>query len=135
MVKLIVGKKGTGKTKRLIEQANAAAEATKGCVICIEKGKTLNSDIIYKVRLVDTDSYKVLDAGALYGFVAGISASNYDITDVFIDSTLKICKDAASLEEFLLKVNDLTATGGFHFTATVSLAPEECPESLRGFII
>ncbi len=133
MIKLIVGKKGTGKTKMLIEQVNAAAAATKGCVICIEKGMKLNNDITYKVRLVDTDASKICDANALYGFVAGIFASNFDITDVFLDSTLKICKDVAALEEFILKVNELIKDTDSHFTATVSLDPSECPESLRAF--
>ena len=134
MVKLIVGKKGTGKTKMLIEQVNAAAEASKGCVICIEKGLTLDKDITLKVRLVNTDSYKVDDASALYGFVAGVAASNYDITDIYLDSTLRICGDVAAMEAFLLKVDALTADTNISFTATVSLAVEELPASLTKFI-
>ena len=134
MVKLIVGKKGTGKTKMLIEQVNAAAEASKGCVICIEKGLTLDKDITHKVRLVNTDSYKVDDASALYGFVAGVAASNYDITDIYLDSTLRICGDIAAMEAFLLKVDALTADTNINFTATVSLAVEELPASLTKFI-
>ena len=134
MVKLIVGKKGTGKTKMLIEQVNAAAEASKGCVICIEKGLTLDKDITHKVRLVNTDSYKVDDAAALYGFVAGVAASNYDITDIYLDSTLRICGDAAAMEAFLLKVDALTADTNISFTATVSMAAEELPASLAKFI-
>jgi hypothetical protein len=134
MVKLIVGKKGTGKTKMLIEQVNAAAEASKGCVICIEKGLTLDKDITHKVRLVNTDSYKVDDASALYGFVAGVAASNYDITDIYLDSTLRICGDVAAMEAFLLKVDALTADTNINFTATVSLAVEELPASLTKFI-
>lgn len=132
MVKLIVGKKGSGKTKTLIEQVNAACEASKGCVICIEKGLTLDKDITHKARLVETDSYKVNDAATLYGFIAGVAASNYDITDIYLDSTLRICGDVAAMEEFLLKVEALTAD--INFTATISLAPEELPESLRKFI-
>lgn len=134
MVKLIVGKKGTGKTKMLIEQVNAAAEASKGCVICIEKGLTLDKDITHKVRLVNTDSYKVDNAAALYGFVAGVAASNYDITDIYLDSTLRICGDVASMEAFLLKVDALTADTNINFTATVSMATEELPASLAKFI-
>lgn len=133
MVKLIVGKKGTGKTKMLIEQVNAAEQASKGCVICIEKGLTLNKDITHKVRLVDTDSYKISGATALYGFIAGVAASNYDITDVFLDSTLRICGGADVLEELILKVAELSEAGNFNFTATVSLAPEEIPASLHKF--
>ena len=134
MVKLIVGKKGTGKTKMLIEQVNAAAAASKGCVICIEKGLTLDKDITHKVRLVETDSYKVDSAASLYGFVAGVAASNYDITDIYLDSTLRICGNVAAMEEFLLKAAELTEKAEINFTATVSLAAEELPESLKKFI-
>ena len=132
MVKLIVGKKGSGKTKTLIEQVNAACEASKGCVICIEKGLTLDKDITHKVRLVETDSYKVNDAATLYGFIAGIAASNYDITHIYLDSTLRICGDVAAMEAFLLKIEALTKE--INFTATISLSLEELPESLRKFI-
>ena len=133
MLKLIVGKKGTGKTKMLIEQVNAAAQASKGCVICIEKGLTLDKDISHKVRLVETDSYKVADATALYGFVAGVVASNYDITDIYLDSTLRICGSVEEMEAFLLKVEALTANSDIKFIATVSLAAEELPASLAAF--
>ena len=133
MVKLIVGKKGTGKTKTLIEQVNAAVQTSKGCVICIEKGLTLNKDISHKVRLVDTDSYKVFDAATLFGFIAGIAASNYDITDIFLDSTLKICGADANLAEFLLKVDELTNNANIHFTATISMDPDECPAEIKKF--
>ena len=134
MLKLIVGKKGTGKTKMLIEQVNAAAQASKGCVICIEKGLTLDKDISHKVRLVETDSYKVADATALYGFVAGVVASNYDITDIYLDSTLRICGSVEEMEAFLLKVEALTANSDIKFIATVSLAAEELPASLAAFV-
>ena len=134
MLKLIVGKKGTGKTKMLIEQVNAAAQASKGCVICIEKGLTLDKDISHKVRLVETDSYKVVDATALYGFVAGVVASNYDITDIYLDSTLRICGSVEEMETFLLKVEALTANSDIKFVATVSLAAEELPASLAAFV-
>ena len=87
MVKLIVGVRGTGKTKTLIEMVNGAVASSKGSVICIEKGNKLNYDITDKARLIDVDAYAVEDAQALYGFIAGISASDHDITDLFIDST------------------------------------------------
>ena len=133
MVKLIVGKKGTGKTKMLIEQVNAAVEASKGCVICIEKGQTLNKDISHKARLVDTDSYKINDAAALYGFIAGMAASNYDITDIYLDSTLRISGSAEAFAEILEKIDAIAAEGNFNFTATVSAAAEELPASLAKY--
>ena len=81
---------------------------------------------------MDTDSYGVDGATALYGFVAGVAASNYDITDIYLDSTLRICKTVEDMEQFLLKVDKLAEN--IKFTATVSLAPEEIPASLKAFI-
>ena len=99
MIKLIVGIKGTGKTKQLIDMANAAVTATKGCVICAEKGNKLIHEIKYQARLVDVDEYAIDDARSLYGFVSGMFASNHDVTDLFIDSALKICNN--DINEFI----------------------------------
>ena len=90
MITLITGKKGSGKTKKLIEQANNAISNSKGNVVFIEKGNQLTYDIGHEVRLIDIDSYKIGGFNAFYGFIAGICAGNYDVTDVLIDSTLKI---------------------------------------------
>ncbi len=134
MIKLIVGKKGSGKTKALIEQVNAAAAATKGCVICVEKGMTLNHAIPHSVRLMDVDACGIDNAEALYGFIAGASASNYDITDIFLDSTMKICGDVEALEKLILKIEALAKSSAYQFTATVSLAPEDLPASLAKYL-
>ena len=100
MIKLIVGVKGTGKTKQLIELVSQALNTTNGDVVCIEKGDKLRFDVNYRCRLVDTEAFGVADAASLYGFVAGILASNHDVTDVFIDSALKICQeDTAAFDE------------------------------------
>ena len=88
MVKLIIGIKGTGKTKTLIQMVNAALETTGGNVVVLEKGDKLKFDVKYQARLVNTDEYYVTDAQSLYGFVAGILASNHDVTELFIDSAL-----------------------------------------------
>lgn len=135
MVKLIIGKKGTGKTKTLIELVNAATQSSKGSVICIEKGAKLNYDITHKARLIDTDSYAVFDGQALFGFVAGILASNHDITELFIDSSLKICQDdMASFEKFVCEVDGLAAKLNVEIVMTASLPVEECPEGLKKYL-
>ncbi len=127
MVKLIVGLKGSGKTKTLIDMVNKAAAESKGSVICIEKGNKLNYDITHKARLIDTDSFMVADGQALYGFVAGISAGNHDITDIFIDSALKICgDDMAAFELFVKEVEKLAASAGFSCVMTASAKMEDC---------
>lgn len=83
MLKLIIGVKGTGKTKQLIDMVNASLNSSQGDVVCIEKGDKLKFDVKYQCRLIDTEYYGISDASMLYGFVAGILASNHDVT-IFI---------------------------------------------------
>ncbi|MBQ8175300.1 MAG: hypothetical protein IJ009_07875 [Clostridia bacterium] len=135
MVKLIVGVRGTGKTKTLIDMVNEVAAKSKGSVICIEKGNKLNFDITHKARLIDADAYAIADAQALYGFVAGIAASDHDITDLFIDSTLKICAgDVAAYETFVGEIAALSEKIGFNVVMTASMPAEDCGEAVRKYI-
>ena len=132
MIKLFIGGKGSGKTKTLIEMVNNAVNESKGNVVCIEKGDKLIHDITYKARLIDTDDYSVADADALYGFIAGILASNSDITDIFVDSALKIVgNDVVAFEAMLNKLNKITAEVNLIMTA--SIAVEECPDGVKAY--
>ena len=132
MIKLIIGKKGSGKTKTLIEMVNNAVNESKGNVVCIEKGDKLIHDITYKARLIDTDHYSVVDADALYGFIAGILASNSDITDIFVDSALKIVgNDVVAFEAMLGKLEKITAE--VNLVMTASIAVEESPEGVKAY--
>ena len=108
MVKLILGKKGSGKTKHLLELCAAATAASGGNVVFIEKDDTLTYDLSHKTRLVSAAEYAVADFDALYGFIAGMSAGNYDITDIFVDSTLKIGGGVAGLTSFVQKLKSLS---------------------------
>lgn len=136
MLKLIVGLKGSGKTKTLIELANKALEETNGSVVCIEKGSKLIYDIKPQVRLIDTDNFGIGDAQSLYGFVAGILASNHDVTDLFIDSALKICKnDVPTFADMIEKLDAFADKVGFNIVITSSIAKEDLPESITKFVI
>jgi hypothetical protein len=135
MLKLMIGVKGTGKTKTLIEKVNAAVAASKGDVVCIEKGTVLRFDITSKVRLVDTEEYLVHDADALYGFIAGILASNYDVTDLFVDNTLKICNgNVAAFEVLLDEVAALLQKHDVNVFMTASIPAEEATDAIKKYI-
>ena len=121
MVKIIVGPKGHSKTNRLIDAVNAAVESSKGSVICIEKGSVSTFMISSSARLVDIDEYDVTSYDNLYSFICGMLASNYDITDLFVDSTLRIGGiDYDALDAFLSKVSALSVKSGVNFMFTVS---------------
>lgn len=135
MLKLIIGVKGTGKTKALISMVNTAVDHSHGDVVCIEKGVKLRYDVKYQARLIDTNEYFVSDAQSLYGFVAGIFASNHDVTDLFIDSALKICNDdAAAFDEFVEKVNTLSEKLNINIVMTSSIPVENASETVKKYI-
>ena len=125
MVKLIVGVKGTGKTKTLISMANEALQTSPGNVVCIEKGQKLKYDIKYQARLIDTSEYDINNGDALYGLVCGLYSANYDITHIFIDSALKICGgDMESFARFLTLADAISSKNNFQCIITASVAPE-----------
>ena len=136
MLSLIVGVKGTGKTKHLIDLTNKALSASSGSVVCLEKGNKLRYDIKHQVRLIDTSEYFIEDGQSLYGFVAGILASDHDITHLFIDSALKICKDnTESFDLFLDECAKLVSLReGLDVVMTASIAVENLTETMKKYI-
>lgn len=124
MITLILGRKGSGKTKKLMALCNAAVEQSKGNVVFIEKDNTLTYDLSYKARLVAAEDYGIKGFDALYGYIAGMCAGNYDITDIFVDSVLKIGgSDLEALAGFVERLSKLDA----HVVMSVSAAKEEIP--------
>ena len=135
MLKLIIGVKGTGKTKTLINMVNEAVDASHGDVVCIEKGTKLRFDIKYQARLINTEEYCIEDANALYGFVAGILASNHDVTDLFVDSALKICKnDVAAFEKMVVALDKLLEESTVKVTFTSSIPVEEASDVVKKYL-
>lgn len=135
MLKLIIGVKGTGKTKTLISMVNEAVEKSEGTVVCIEKGVGLRFDVKYTARLINTNDYLIFDAESLYGFVAGILASNHDVTDLFIDSALKIANnDISGFETFLKEVDELANKLEVNVVITSSIPVEEASDLVKKYI-
>lgn len=133
MVKIITGNKGSGKTKVLIEAIHDAEKKSNGNVVAIQKGSSLNTDITYKVRLVNIEDYAVEGMDAFYGFIAGILASDHDCTDIFVDATLKITgRDYAALGDMFDKLAKITPNTTV--TLTVSADNHELPENVKKFI-
>ena len=134
MITLIVGKKGSGKTKKLIERTNAAVEHSNGNVIVIEKGTKLTYDITHEARLIDTESYDIQGVDALVGFISGICAANYDVTDILVDSTLKIIgSDMNVFEGFAEKMDTLSNKTDTKITLLVSADAAYLPEAIAKF--
>ncbi len=135
MLKLIVGLKGSGKTKTIVEMANAKLSETQGCVVFIEKGDKLIHEVKHQARLLNTDEYLVSNGATLYGFVAGNYGSNYDVSDIFIDSALKICgNDINEFSAFLDNVIAFTANHPVNFVITSSIALDDLPEKYRQYL-
>ena len=128
MIKLLIGEKGTGKTKKLINCVNAALDASNGHVVCVEKDDLLRYQISYKVRLLAATNYSIEGYDAFYGFLSGLCAGDHDITDILIDATLKIGgRDYEALADCLVKVASLSKLTGTDFTFTISTEKANLP--------
>jgi len=128
MIKLIIGKKGSGKTKKLVDLVNAATNESLGNVVCVEKGDTLTFSVTHKARLIDADAYGISGYGEYYGLISGIKAGNHDVTHIFGDATLRIgTRNYDELVAFLERVSKLEDV---EFLFTVSADKDELPKKL-----
>ena len=128
MIKLIIGKKGSGKTKKLVEMVNAAAETSLGNVVCVEKSSTLTFSVNHKARLIDSDSFGINGYGEYYGMLAGIKSGNHDVTHIFGDATLRIgTRNYDELYDFLARIAKIEDV---EFIFTVSCDEAELPAKI-----
>lgn len=137
MIKLIVGTKGSGKTKTLVSQANAAGEASKGNVVFVEKGMQLQYDLATSVRLVNTEEYGISGFEKFSGFLSGILAGNYDITHMFVDGTFKIGgkeKNFEGLTDMVLHLAKV-APQDTEIVFSISCSEEDLPESIQQYVV
>ena len=128
MIKLIIGKKGSGKTKKLVDLVNQTAKESLGNVVCVEKGDTLTFSVTHKVRLIDAEAAGISGYGEYYGLLAGVKAGNHDVTHIFGDATLRIgTRDYGELAAFLKR---LKAIDDVDFIFTVSCDESELPAEI-----
>ena len=137
MIKLIVGTKGTGKTKTMVAQANAAVETSKGNVVFVEKGMGVRHELSNNVRLVDTEEFDIRGFDKFTGFLSGILASNYDITHLFVDGTFKIGSKEKNYEGLANMILHLAkvAPQDTEIVFSVSCAAADLPASLQHFAV
>ena len=135
MIHVIMGLKGSGKTKKLIDAIHAAVAEAHGDVVCIEYGKKLTYDVSYKVRLVDSKEYGIKSPEMLKGFLSGLHAGNFDITNVFIDNLYKtIGEDKAAGEEFVTWCAKFAADNNMEITISITENPAEASDVMKQYI-
>jgi len=135
MIHIIMGQKGTGKTKKLLDAIHTAVAEAHGDVVCIEYGKKLTYDVTYKVRLVDSQEYAISTPEMLKGFLSGLHAGNFDITHVFIDNLYKtIGHNLAAAEEFVAWCAKFASDNAMEITITISEDPANASESMKQYL-
>ena len=135
MIHLIMGLKGSGKTKKMRDSIDAALANASGDVVCIEYGKALTYELNYRVRLVDSKEYGINSAEMLKGFLSGLHAGNFDITHVFIDNLYKtIGDDRANGEAFIAWCADFAAANNMEITITVSDDPALASDTIKQYL-
>lgn len=135
MISLIIGNKGAGKTKKLIEKVNAAVENSNGNVVCIEDEPKLTYDISSKARLLETNTYKINGVASFYGFLSGICAGNYDVTDILIDATFRIIgRNYEELPEFFKSLSELSESTDVDFVFTISCDESDLPAAVFEYV-
>ena len=136
MVRLIMGEKGTGKTKKLIEMINTTAQEDNGSVVCVEAKSTMTFDLHYHVRLISAYEYDLSNYEALRGFLFGLYAGNYDISHVYVDNLCKIVhsEDFAAVEKFLHWLDRFSDANTVKFTVTLTADASVATEGMRKYL-
>ena len=136
MIQIIFGKKGSGKTKRILDMANASVKEAKGNVLFVDDDRSYTLSLKPQVRFINASEYAVKGADAFYGFVAGILAGNYDISVVYMDAFLKLSNEGEEeLVDFFAKVERLVAGAQCDIVISYSEDAANVPESIRQYQI
>lgn len=137
MVSIIMGLKGSGKTKKLVGLVCEAVSEGNGDVVCIEKDRKLTYDIPYQARLIDAGTYEIGSYEFLKGLICGIHAGNYDITHFFVDNFYKLVEDRSqeALTGFIAWLDAFAEREKVDFIVSMTADPETAPEELRKYLI
>ena len=135
MVKVMMGLKGSGKTKRLVELVKKAVAEDKGSVYVIEKDRSLTYEIPYEARLIFASDYSIGTFEFLKGFISGLHAGNYDVSTIFIDSLYKLVgtKDKAETEKFLDWLSAFSEKENIFFFITISEDISNATEGMKKY--
>ena len=132
MVELIVGKKGKGKTKVLLDRVNDAVKEANGSIVYLDKSTKHMYELNNKVRLIDVSSYPLKNADEFVGFICGIISQDHDLEQIYLDSFLKVSKlEDADVTDTLEQLNKISEKYGISVVVSISLDKEELPEALQ----
>ena len=135
MIQIIAGKKGSGKTKKLIAQTNEAVNIKHGSILFIDDDKDYMYDVRRQVRFVDASEYAVKGPEKFYGFICGLAAQDFDLDTIFVDAFLRIV-DAKmdELEGFFTELVKVLDTHKIDLVLSVSEDPENLPEYAKAWV-
>ena len=132
MVELIVGKKGKGKTKVLLDRVNGAVKEANGSIVYLDKSTKHLYELNNKVRLIDVSSYPLKNADEFVGFICGIISQDHDLEQIYLDSFLKVSKlEDADVTDTLDQLDKIGEKYGISIVVSISLDKEEIPEALQ----
>ena len=136
MVQLIVGKKGKGKTKQLLDKVNGAIKSADGNIVYLDKSTKHMYELNNKVRLIDVSSYPLKNSDEFIGFICGIVSQDHDLQEMYLDSFLKIAKlEGEDIMDTMNQIKKISYAFSIDFVISVSLDKEEIPAELQEDIV
>jgi len=135
MINVIIGEKGTGKTKYLVDHVNNAVKDEPGNIVFIGKTNRLMCDLAHAVRYITTEDFDIVDYEVFFGFIGGIVSSNYDISHIFVDSIWKIVEaQDKDFDKFIDALEKFSEKNKINFTIAISAGKDQAPEYLKEYI-
>ena len=136
MIQIIAGKKGSGKTKRILDMANAAIREHNGDIIFVDDDNRYMFDLRHEVRFVNAGEYGCDSPEMFFGFLCGMLAQNFDISVIFVDAFLKLVKvEPEQTERFFARLDDLSGKHNVEFVISVNVDDDLAPEFMKKYFI